>query len=350
MSLNLHHNKIGKEMRIIIFNFLLTINSMLFSQAIYKNIETESIFPSINDEYFFVYPTCFQFDEENNIYVLDFRQNQILKIDSSGNLIQRIGSAGAAPGQFKGASKFQYAQKKLFVLDVQNGRFQILSKEGNYLKSFAIYDVHYSFVIPENSNYMFTTILNDNATKYTFPLKLLTKLDFEGELQEGFGEYLFDNSITKHTSINLLKIFNNKIYVLFRLYPILHVYDLNGNLLNSVELTGRNYKERISNNYDFSNLKVNQHIYPTRYLFNCYDVTKNGIYLGIYDTDSLIIDKYTTDFNYEYSIVNKYSDKDTDFYLMDFKVVKENTDSIQLYILSREEVFTIKKIKVTLKR
>jgi DNA-binding beta-propeller fold protein YncE len=81
-------------------------------------------------------PNDIAFDSEGNFYIAQGHGNgepRILKFDSDGNFIKQWGSRGAGPGQFAVAHSIEIDNDDmLYVADRENFRIQIFDTEGNY--------------------------------------------------------------------------------------------------------------------------------------------------------------------------------------------------------------------------
>ncbi|MEB3278709.1 MAG: scytonemin biosynthesis PEP-CTERM protein ScyF [Lyngbya sp.] len=83
-------------------------------------------------------PSGITFDEDNNVYVGDFSNDRILKINEAGEIIDTIGTAGTEPGQFQGPAGIRISpvSGNIYVADQFNNRVQVLDPEGNPLLVF----------------------------------------------------------------------------------------------------------------------------------------------------------------------------------------------------------------------
>jgi hypothetical protein len=75
------------------------------------------------------------YDKKNNIYISDYKANNIKKFDSSGKFIKVIGRKGQGPGEFSYPFWIAVADDRLFVWDMMNMRLCALSLEGEFIKS-----------------------------------------------------------------------------------------------------------------------------------------------------------------------------------------------------------------------
>ena len=74
-------------------------------------------------------------DKLGHIYIADTYNNRILKHDKEGKLLQIIGSKGTGQAQFNQPTQLQIdATGNLLIADSNNGRVQVLSSTGNYIK------------------------------------------------------------------------------------------------------------------------------------------------------------------------------------------------------------------------
>jgi len=282
------------------------------------------------DEILIAYPTQLAIDEDGNIYICDHMGHNILKYSRSGKLLKIIGRKGQGPGEFIFPNALCYANAKLFITDVGNGRLQILDKKGAYLSSFKMINFPINIAIMKNE------IFGITIPRFGNQKHLISVFNEKGRLLRKFGEFLsFVTNLTPSASEALIKAFGNKIYVLFQYYPVLRIYSLKGELIQQIEFNELNYKKLIPNNYDWSKFKKGKRAYPFTYLFTTFDVTEEGIFVGIYN-ENIIIDHYN--FNGKFKNRFKRIHKQENFYLFDFKVFKQKNTNFKFYILNREGI------------
>ena len=78
------------------------------------------------------------FDQEGNLYVLDYKAVNIKKFDSSGRFIELIGRKGQGPGEFNTPLLLTIAGERLFVWDASTRKIMAFSLDGKYVKSIEI--------------------------------------------------------------------------------------------------------------------------------------------------------------------------------------------------------------------
>jgi len=79
-------------------------------------------------------PTDLSFDTENNIYVCDFKANNIKVYNSFGKFVKIIGREGQGPGEFKNPLGLSIANKRLIVWDAGNRRLNTFTTNGQFIK------------------------------------------------------------------------------------------------------------------------------------------------------------------------------------------------------------------------
>ncbi|MGD8536660.1 MAG: 6-bladed beta-propeller [Candidatus Aminicenantes bacterium] len=93
---------------------------------------------SMPEDVFFQSPYSITGDNEGNIYICDYRANNIKKFSESGKFIKIIGREGQGPGEFSWPFFTTFARDRLIVWDMQNMRLCSLSPDGEYIKAVKI--------------------------------------------------------------------------------------------------------------------------------------------------------------------------------------------------------------------
>jgi len=74
-------------------------------------------------------------DENENVYICDYKANNIKKFDKNGEFIKTIGRKGQGPGEFNMPFNIAVMSDKLFVYDMGNFRLCALKLDGEFIKS-----------------------------------------------------------------------------------------------------------------------------------------------------------------------------------------------------------------------
>ncbi len=88
---------------------------------------------SMPEDIFFESPLCITSDAKGNIYVCDYRTNNIKKSDASGKFMKIIGREGKGPGEFSWPFQATCAKDRLIVWDMRNRRLCALTLDGKYI-------------------------------------------------------------------------------------------------------------------------------------------------------------------------------------------------------------------------
>ncbi|MFP4497614.1 MAG: 6-bladed beta-propeller, partial [Vulcanimicrobiota bacterium] len=81
-------------------------------------------------------PVSMDFDEDDNLYILDQGSNQVLWFTPSGTYIKKWGSHGKDPCQFNQPSGIMVGKDGIFVTDTRNHRIQKFTSTGEPVCSF----------------------------------------------------------------------------------------------------------------------------------------------------------------------------------------------------------------------
>ncbi len=77
-------------------------------------------------------------DSEGNYYLPDWQLHTIWVADPKGNLISRIGQEGSGPGDLTTPRNVSVTKDKIVVLERDNNRITVFTKDGGYVASFRI--------------------------------------------------------------------------------------------------------------------------------------------------------------------------------------------------------------------
>jgi sugar lactone lactonase YvrE len=88
-------------------------------------------------------------DSRGYVFISEIRNNRITKLDKNGQLVERIGSHGRNPGQFREPRGIAVdSADNLYVCDYKNLRIQKLDRNGKYLTQFQYRDKRAGFERP----------------------------------------------------------------------------------------------------------------------------------------------------------------------------------------------------------
>ncbi|MBN1970086.1 MAG: 6-bladed beta-propeller [Candidatus Delongbacteria bacterium] len=76
----------------------------------------------------------FTIDKEENIYITNRLENNILVFDKNGNLIKKIGQYGIGPGEFSSIKWPMFLDDRLFVSDDNRKLVNIFQKDGTFIE------------------------------------------------------------------------------------------------------------------------------------------------------------------------------------------------------------------------
>lgn len=320
----------GKFQKIIIAILILIavgvgLNYFVSSiQNIGESISLEHIrtFPGTNNNVMLGKPVGYAFSGDM-IYISDQDASQIHAFDYKGNLIMQIGQKGSGPDEFLILGDIAYSDNRLFVNDFGNGRLAKINLETD--------ETEYVFPQPQPNKF---TVYNDiifmthqvSEGQDIDQLPLIWKYDLDMNLERKFGDFLTKQveGMTAGASELSMKIFDDRLYVLFQYYPLLRIYSLEGKLINTIDLS-QYYSDKAEPNYA-PNTFADPSYLDLESLFGGFDITDEGIYIYTYN-EQYIIDF----FNHEGERLNRFK-RDSSYWLMDMKVLQRPTGNIDFIL------------------
>ena len=195
----------------------------------------------------------------SNIYISDFKSNQLLQLDTNLQLKRLVKKIGKGPGDFNGIIQMTTSNSNLYALDDGNRRINIYNKDLKYEHQIDI-SPHAPIlsVFAANNENIFISPLRYNK----FPI---VRINIQNGSTLNFGEIisndLFDPEISNPRHLILT---NNKIIAISVVYPIIETYTLNGKLLSKNNFDSletfvqyfKQLKKDISNNKQLNNRTV----------------------------------------------------------------------------------------------
>ncbi|MFC1564616.1 6-bladed beta-propeller [candidate division KSB1 bacterium] len=178
-------------------------------------------------------------DKDGNIYIYDYSGRRLQKYDANGKFLRTIGSEGQGPGEFQSLSSFQALDSgEIINLDSFGYRFQFLSPEGRYLKSFRLDEWYFYFRKLGNDKLLIdnreSTGLSPSDLSENRNIPLFKVLDFNGELLYEFGKLIYYNESRMIRVANSFHFdvgrADNSIYVAFESLNKIEKYSEDGKL------------------------------------------------------------------------------------------------------------------------
>lgn len=285
-------------------------------------------FPDPNSEVFIQRAVDMLFDGEH-IYISDQSAHSILKFTASGSFIQSIGREGRGPGEFRSQRNMAISGDTLIVNNGWNVQiFNTLGEDITWFPSVGMgqFTMHKGKLVAikpsvnprfdENYDDQYLLKVLDNNFKMID--KFCPMLDFV-PTEFPFHRWLANQAF--------LDIYDGRLYVMFRHYPIMRIYNLEEmSLLREINLAELNprlkYQERAERNYDPESFKIKEAIGLFR-VFRGLDVTSEGIFINL-QADYLLLDHFSLDgiFQNRYHLKPNDSEK---LYMIDFAIIDESS-------------------------
>jgi tripartite motif-containing protein 71 len=119
--------------------FILLIGVSLFTPGLQAQFLYEDQFGATEGVAKLSYPYHVAIDDNGNMYVTDWEENQVKVLDPSGNLLRQFGSEGYGNGEFKGVKGIALdGENNIYVTDFYNNRVQKFDQYGNFLMKFNV--------------------------------------------------------------------------------------------------------------------------------------------------------------------------------------------------------------------
>jgi len=214
-----------------IFPAILIASDSKFPQKSYKEYEIEinRSFPDKEQELREIYlaqPFEFDVDNDENIWITDFKLHKLFKFNYKGELLAQYGGFGQGPNEFQRPSLISY-DKNVAVKDVGNSRIVILNDALEQVGSFKYLKGFYSLLLKDGFLYL-NTFVDEH---------LVTVLDINGDVKYQFGELFKHNHPARMFNEVFIKS-NRKgeIILAWKFFPIIKIYTKKGELLKSMRV------------------------------------------------------------------------------------------------------------------
>lgn len=179
----------------------------------------------------------------NALYLSGKGYHSIFVLDDNFQIIRTIGSQGEGPGEFIQAPfSFHVSGNRLYSYNSSSKRIQVFSLEGDYLRSIPIDPKHgvwfQGLVMDTQGNLYLTPTLSQNPYS-------IVKLDSSGTVLKTFGD-LLETSYSERKNRQLssriiISVENDYLISIGEHIPVIEKYSLEGELLQSVDLSGSPY-------------------------------------------------------------------------------------------------------------
>ena len=277
----------------------------------------------------FTEPYIIKLDNQNNIYIVDFKTSVIKKFDDRGKFETNIGNQGQGPGEFKNISHIEIKKDTLYVYEYAK-KLNKFNPSGEFLysKTYGNQNFTVSKIKPLTDStmigYTFSTEIENNEAKFTLKTSVL---DFDvNELRTiykteiPFEDYLKDKSYLVEKGHLITSDMNKTIYIANRNKENYTINAYNDQGDKKFQIT-KNYrkikldtkaktelkevnKKSISSKKDFNNLydykpaifniftDKNDNLWVTTFIPNLHNrfefdiFDKSGIYIGNYIIDA----------------------------------------------------------------
>jgi len=301
--------------------YYLTRSKSIYYESVSLNFIKQ--IPYKESEQFLANPVSFAFSEDK-IFVADQQRSKIYVFDYKGNFLREIGRPGSGPNEFMILGNISYYKNHLYVNDFGNGRFTQVNLDNDSMTSVFPLKLPSEFVVTDEG--IFMKYLISEKTDEPGQINLISHYDFEMNLINQFGQYLSEqvNGMTPGGSALHMKVYDNKLYLLFEYYPILKVFSLEGNLIESITLSDV-YHTQIQKNYSLG-AYANPSYLDLRSIFGGFVITEKEIIVYTYDED------YMMDVFTHKGDLKKRIERIESLWLMDMHLIKESNGTYSFYL------------------
>lgn len=293
-----------------------------------SKLEVISSLPKENDEVY-IGNIAKTLTDDNYVYLLEHRGSYILKFDLQGNFVGNIGKPGRGPGELINPLDFAVVNDKLYTLEQGKMQVQEFDIDGNYINTYFFHGAYMELLksgdnlILKNYYYRGMPEFTDMPKSENFPL--FTILNLSTDTTYALGNYpSFFAKLDIHHSGSYSTLYDEKVYTVYKGFPLVQVHDLENGLLDEIYLKGGIFTDVIKN-YIRNPLDS----YPAYFL----DIKVNeyGIFLCSYG-ENLFLYQFDFDGNLENRFEVQKADEN-DRYIRNFDIIlkKERGDKNKLY-------------------
>lgn len=181
----------------------------------------------INDTTFFGGVSSMNFSN-GRLYIADNRAH-LFQLDSNLNLSGVIHRPGEGPGEFRVIMDMSIVGDTLYAYEMQKAKILIYDQNNNFMREISIPDAfEFDFAADPQSRIILSTPAGSAP---------ITMLDGDGNRMISFGNpTVSSNSAQYRRNYRFLFIHENKLIAIGKSEPILEIYTLEGELINSTEI------------------------------------------------------------------------------------------------------------------
>jgi hypothetical protein len=291
-------------------------------------LEAISSFPKENDEVY-IGNIAKTLTDDKYVYLLEHRGSYILKFDLQGNFMGKIGKPGRGPGELINPIDFSVVDNKLYTLEQGKMQVQEFDVDGNYIDTYFFHGAYMELlksgdkVILKNYYYSGMPEFTDMPESVNFPLFTVLNLSTDSAYALGRYPSFFEELDINHSG-SYSTLYNEKVYTVYKGFPLVQVHDLENGLVNEIYLKGGIFTDVIENY-----LRNPLDTYPAYFLD--IKVNEHGIFLCSYG-EHLFVYQFDFDGNLEKRFEIGKTD-DTDRYIRNFDIIlsKGKRDKNKLY-------------------
>jgi hypothetical protein len=288
---------------IILLVIIITIScSDTNEKPIYQPSSSEgltliSYVPDDSDTLFFRYPNGVLINDYNQVIINDNNNAKIFLYTNEEGLNSLISKKGRGPGELLSPRLIGLTNESIIIRDVSNSHINRYSLTGELINTFS-YD---EFIVNAfyNDDMIYYTSFSDQ-TDY-----LIRVMNMEGIKMSEFGKALNVEEYRTNSAVDMLS-YGNDLYVFFKYYPVMRVYDQTGDLKLELIYNKNEYQAYLDKNAE--NIQTNNNIINYEYYFIGAEISNDKIYI-LRNNTSLLIEVYnlsgkildTLSFNYDSS-------------------------------------------------
>jgi hypothetical protein len=187
---------------------------------------------------------AFALNDTKVFFVLDKGSNEVIKMDSTGAVLKKIGGTGWDDYTFDNPADICVTMLKVYVTDRNNNRIQAYDKDLNFLfslnsGSFSLEKSKFKYPVSAQASHLGDLYIADSDNKQ------ILKFNSNWEYVNSFGNYDY-GKFAMTDPVKLALDNNSNVYLLDGKRIIL--FDQYGNGISSFQLTGKPNSIRITNN------------------------------------------------------------------------------------------------------